>query len=203
MLQPCNIIWIHCKLVLANIHFKIGGLMKLLYYYAQIKWVIVINNYCHLIPCFYTVVSSFKIQNKLVGKCLQVQDGMWGGRVSLRDCTSDSTMQEWLWLSGGQALTSQHTGECLTAPEEQYEGVHLQPCMVKTGNDDNEDRDMDGEESNQAWSCSKKGHLTLAGRGLHLGASPLSTLIFLSRDHKQVFEVFLNWVYVKFFFFLH
>lgn len=124
-----------------------------------------------------TAVSSFRIQNKLLGKCLQAQ----GGRVSLAGCTSYSTSQEWQWLPESSALSNQLTGECLTSPGEQYEGVHLKPCIPHAGI-----MDLDREAKSQAWSCSKKGHLTLMRSGLHLSATQESTLVFLSREHKQV-----------------
>ncbi|XP_044052625.1 uncharacterized protein si:dkey-245n4.2 [Siniperca chuatsi] len=137
-------------------------------------------------PCVYLLVfvifketSGLKIQNKLLGKCLQVQEGTLGGRVSLGVCSPFSALQEWRWLPESQALISHHTGDCLTAPAEQYEGVHLQPCIFQA------ESDMGREASSQAWSCSKKGHLTLIGRGLHLSATKESTLVFLSREHKQ------------------
>ncbi|XP_035513672.1 uncharacterized protein LOC118325193 isoform X2 [Morone saxatilis] len=142
---------------------------------------------CLLVFLIFKEASGLKIQNKLLGKCLQVQEG--GGRVSLADCSPYSTLQEWRWLSGSQALSSHHTGECLTAPREQYEGVHLQPCIFSTESDKNGAEvaavDIGREASSQTWSCSKKGHLTLIGRGLHLSATQESTLVFLSREHKQ------------------
>lgn len=130
-------------------------------------------------PCCVSspVVSAFKIQNKLLGKCLQAH----GGRVSLADCTSYSTSLEWHWLAESSALSSQLTGECLTSPGEQYEGVQLKPCIIQAGI-----LSLDMEAKSQAWSCSKKGHLTLMRSGLHLGATQESTLVFLSREHKQV-----------------
>ncbi|CAJ1068525.1 uncharacterized protein LOC117819472 isoform X5 [Xyrichtys novacula] len=132
---------------------------------------------------------SFKVQNKLLGKCLQVQEGSYGGRVSLGDCSPLSALQEWQWLPESQALSSHHTGECLTAPGEQYEGVHLQPCIFTAERDGTGDggamAEKNREASSQAWSCSKKGHITLIGRGLHLSATQESTLVFLSREHKQ------------------
>ncbi|XP_035020846.1 uncharacterized protein si:dkey-245n4.2 isoform X2 [Hippoglossus stenolepis] len=142
-----------------------------------------------LVLLLLTKASSLKIQNKLIGKCLQVQEGTWGGRVSLGECSPYSPVQEWSWLPESQALSSHHTGECLTAPAEQYEGVHLQPCISRLESDRAGDGvaavEMGREPSSQAWSCSKKGHLTLMGRGLHLSATPQSTLVYLSREHKQ------------------
>lgn len=137
-----------------------------------------------------TESSGLKIRNKLLGKCLQVQGDTLGGRVSLGECSPYSPLQEWRWLPESQALSSHHTGECLSAPGEQGEGVHLQPCVFravsgKTG-DGTSEVDMGRETSSQAWSCSKKGHLTLIGKELHLSATQQSTLVLLSRENNQV-----------------
>lgn len=111
--------------------------------------------------------------------------------MSLGECSPDSYLQEWSWLQDSQALSSQHTGECLTAPREQYEGVYLQACHLKSRQSQAEaggeaaTQDLSREASYQAWTCSKKGHLTLVSRGLHLNAAQESTLVFLSREHKQ------------------
>ncbi|XP_071338766.1 uncharacterized protein [Trachinotus anak] len=144
---------------------------------------------CLLVVVIFKKAPGLKIRNKLLGKCLQVQEGILRGRVSLGECSPYSPLQEWLWLPQGHALSSHHTGDCLTAPREQYEGVHLQPCIFRTESDKTGEGltagDIDGEASSQAWSCSKKGHLTLIGRGLHLSATPESSLVFLSQEHKQ------------------
>ncbi|XP_070690221.1 uncharacterized protein [Pempheris klunzingeri] len=132
---------------------------------------------CVLVFVIFKEASGLKIQNKLLGKCLEVQKGPVGGRVSLGDCSPYSALQEWRWLPESQALTNLHSGECLAAPREQYEGVHLQPCIVRA--------ESDREASSQAWSCSKRGHLTLKGKGLHLSATQESTLVFLSRENRQ------------------
>uniref|UniRef100_A0A3Q2T0B2 Si:dkey-245n4.2 n=1 Tax=Fundulus heteroclitus TaxID=8078 RepID=A0A3Q2T0B2_FUNHE len=116
------------------------------------------------------LLSGLKIRNKLLGKCLQVPGGTRGGRVSLGECNTFSPVQEWRWLPEGQALSSQHTGECLTAPKDEYEGVVLQPCILNDG----------------AWTCSKKGHITLIENRFHLSATKDSSLVFLLREHKQV-----------------
>ncbi|XP_042342107.1 uncharacterized protein LOC121942884 [Plectropomus leopardus] len=148
------------------------------------------------LPCVYFLVfvilqevPGIKIQNKLLGKCLQAQEGTTGGRVSLGECRPYSAFQEWHWLSHSQALRNHHTGECLTAPGEQYEGVHLQPCLFRAESDETDAEvavvNMGRDTGSQVWSCSKRGHLTLVGRGLHLSATQESTLIFLSREHKQ------------------
>lgn len=123
------------------------------------------------------------MRNKLLGKCLQVEEGTTRGRVSLGECSSNSLAQEWRWLPEGQALRSQHTGECLTAPNQEYEGVLLRPCAFRSGV---AAVDVGGEASSQEWVCSKKGHITLMGSGLHLSAAKESSLVFLLKEHKQV-----------------
>ncbi|XP_029685585.1 uncharacterized protein [Takifugu rubripes] len=126
-------------------------------------------------------VSAVKVQNKLLGTCLQSHTG----RVSLAECTPHSVGQEWNWFPEQQALVSQQNEECLTAPGGQYEGVQLKPCVFRAGADTNgAAEETEGLES-QMWSCSKKGHLTLISSRLHLSASSQSTLVFLSREHKH------------------
>lgn len=135
-------------------------------------------------------MSGLKIRNKLLGKCLQVQGGTLGGRVSLGECNPYSPIQEWHWHPEGRTLSSLHTGECLSAPGGEHEGVYLQPCIFKAESDKTGDGvaavNMEKETSSQAWSCSRKGHLTLIGKGLHLSATQQSTLVFLSKEHNQV-----------------
>lgn len=131
----------------------------------------------------FTESSGLKIRNKLLGKCLQVQGDTLGGTVSLGECNPHSPLQEWRWLPESQALSSPHTGECLTAPGEQHEAVHLQPCIPSDGRSV---VDVGSEASSQAWSCSRKGHLTLMAKGLLLSATQQSTLILLSRENNQV-----------------
>uniref|UniRef100_A0A3P9M0J8 Si:dkey-245n4.2 n=1 Tax=Oryzias latipes TaxID=8090 RepID=A0A3P9M0J8_ORYLA len=136
---------------------------------------------CLLLVAFFKDMSSLKIRNKMLGKCLQVSEERAGGRVSLEGCDPFSPLQEWLWLPEGHALRSHHTGECLTAPNAS-EGVRLQPCIFRSGV---VIVDVGGEASSQAWSCSKKGHLTLKGSERHLTASHESSLVFLSGEHKR------------------
>ncbi|XP_029294679.1 uncharacterized protein LOC115012949 isoform X2 [Cottoperca gobio] len=113
----------------------------------------------------------------------------WGEGCGVSLCLSSSFSKEWRWLPESQALRNPHTGECLTAPGEQYEGVHLQTCVFPPESDETDAGvvavDIGREARSQAWSCSKKGHLNLIGTGLHLSATQESTLVFLSREHKQ------------------
>lgn len=130
------------------------------------------------------------VRNKLLGRCLQAQEGHGkSDRVALGECNRDSPLQDWNWLPESQALSNLHTGDCLTAPRgEQYEGVRLQPCIGPAEGG----VEMDSESASQAWSCTKKGHLTLLGRGLHLSATQESTLVFLSKEHKQARILYLE-----------
>lgn len=143
-------------------------------------------------PLPSTEVSGLKIRNKLLGQCLQVQADASGGRVSLGECNPHSSLQEWRWIPESRALSSLHTGECLSAPGEQYDGVFLQPCIFGADSDGTGEGvkavDTGRGTSNQAWSCSRKGHLTLEGKGLHLSATQQSTLVFLSKEHNQVMK---------------
>ncbi|XP_061585936.1 uncharacterized protein si:dkey-245n4.2 [Cololabis saira] len=138
-----------------------------------------LRSVCLLVFVIFQELYGLQIRNKLLGQCLQVEEGT---RVSLGKCNSYSTLQEWRWLPGSNALSSQPTGECLTAPLGEYEGVHLQPCIIGAGG---AVLNMGREASSQEWECSKKGHLTLTGSGQHLTATQESTLVFLSREHKQ------------------
>ncbi|XP_072289897.1 uncharacterized protein [Eucyclogobius newberryi] len=130
-----------------------------------------------LIVCIGTSLSV-RVKNKLLGKCLQ---GESDGRVSLGDCSLHESSQLWRWLQENSGLQSQYTALCLTAPAELYEGVQLQPCVFSEPSGEYQEDVM----VRQSWSCSKKGHLTLSGKGLHLSAMQESTLVFVSREHKQ------------------
>uniref|UniRef100_A0A087XEU1 Ricin B lectin domain-containing protein n=1 Tax=Poecilia formosa TaxID=48698 RepID=A0A087XEU1_POEFO len=126
--------------------------------------------------------SCVLFESAIMGKCLQVQEGATGGQASLGECSPDSPVQEWRWLPKVQALSSLHTGECLTAPRQEYEGVVLRPCVFKDGAGG---EDVEREARGQAWTCTKKGHITLLENRLHLSATKHSTLVFLQREHKQ------------------
>ncbi|CAL1615887.1 unnamed protein product [Knipowitschia caucasica] len=130
-----------------------------------------------LVLCIGTSVS-LRIKNKLLGKCLQ---GESDGRVSLGDCSLHEASQLWRWLQENHALQSQFSALCLTAASQLYEGVQLLPCVISVPSEEYEEEVM----RRQSWSCSKKGLLTLTGKGLHLSGNPESSLVFTSREHKQ------------------
>ncbi|XP_041756259.1 uncharacterized protein si:dkey-245n4.2 [Coregonus clupeaformis] len=133
-------------------------------------------------------VAGFSIRNELLGKCVQVlvQDGHPGGRVVLGECIPGSALQEWQWLPERLALSSRLTGECLSGQEHDL-SVRLHYC----GPGNEEGAGAAGGEvgrEGQAWACSKKGHLALQGKGLHLNARHVSSKlskIFLSKERGQ------------------
>ncbi|XP_029573713.1 uncharacterized protein LOC115164928 isoform X1 [Salmo trutta] len=143
-------------------------------------------------PCVFILVfheaAGFSIRNELLGKCVQVlvQDGHPGSRVVLQECIPGSALQEWQWLPERLALSSRLTGECLSGQEHDL-SVSLHHC----GPGNEEGAGAAGGEvgrEGQAWACSKKGHLTLQGKGLHLSArhvSSKSSKVFLSKERRQ------------------
>lgn len=133
-------------------------------------------------------MAGFSIRNELLGKCVQVlvQDGHPGSRVVLGECIPGSALQEWQWLPERLALSSWLTGECLSGQEHDL-SVRLHHC--DPGNEEGAGA-AGGEvgREGQAWACSKKGHLTLQGKGLHLSAphvSSKSSKVFLSKERRQ------------------
>ncbi|MGH0170598.1 UNVERIFIED_CONTAM: hypothetical protein FKN15_059706 [Acipenser sinensis] len=112
---------------------------------------------------------SFGIRNDHLGKCIQLIPGK--GRVALAECSPESELQKWDWKASSQSLISLKTKECLTAARvKEHEMVRLQVCR---------------EGANQGWSCSKKGHLTLQGQGLHLSTKQGSSKVFLSKERGK------------------
>ncbi|XP_024271394.1 uncharacterized protein LOC112246989 isoform X2 [Oncorhynchus tshawytscha] len=139
-------------------------------------------------PCVFILVfheaAGFSIRNELLGKCVLVQDGHPGSRVVLGECIPGSALQEWQWLPERLALSSWLTGECLSGQEHDL-SVRLHHC--DPGNEEGAAGGEVGREG-QAWACSKKGHLTLQGKGLHLSAphvSSKSSKVFLSKERRQ------------------
>ncbi|XP_057213414.1 uncharacterized protein si:dkey-245n4.2 [Triplophysa rosa] len=118
---------------------------------------------------------GFQIRNEELRKCVQVNEDQVSGRLSLQECRADSTLQEWHWNPVTRTLSNPQTGGCLTAHQIQdLEIVWLQAC--RSGEQDYED---------QTWSCSKKGLLTLHGKGLHLSALHDSSKLFLSKSRGK------------------
>ncbi len=124
---------------------------------------------------FLQKLQEFLIRNEDRRKCVQVNEVQVSSRLSLQECRADSALQEWHWNPETRSISNQQTGGCLTAPQiQEHESVRLQACSS-----DEEDRE------GQAWSCSKKGLLTLHGKGLHLSAHHDSSKVFLSKDRGK------------------
>ncbi|RXN16219.1 hypothetical protein ROHU_004170 [Labeo rohita] len=120
-------------------------------------------------------VTGLMIRNEELRKCLQVSEDQVSSRLTLQECRADSALQEWHWNPETRSLSNPRTGGCLTAPQiQEHESVWLQACS-------SEEMDREG----QTWSCSKKGLLTLHGKGLHLSARHDSSKVFLSKERGK------------------
>ncbi|XP_043096484.1 uncharacterized protein si:dkey-245n4.2 isoform X2 [Puntigrus tetrazona] len=120
-------------------------------------------------------VTGVLLRNEEMRKCVQVNEGQVSSRLTLQDCRADLDLQEWSWNPETRSISNPQTGGCLTAPQiQEHESVWLQPCG-------SEQEDREG----QAWSCSKKGLLTLHGKGLYLSVRHDSSKVFLSKDRGK------------------
>lgn len=118
-------------------------------------------------------LAALNLRNELLGKCVQVQDGEANEKVTLEECKPGSLFQEWQWNPETRFLMNPHTGKCLTALKIQDQGT-VGPLACRAEDDET-----------QAWSCSKKGHLTLYGKGFHLSVHYDSSDIFLSTERGK------------------
>ncbi|KAM9446830.1 uncharacterized protein Hap1MRO34_023326 [Clarias gariepinus] len=126
-----------------------------------------------LTTVFLQEVAALNLRNELLGKCVQVQDVEGNGKLTLDECKPGSAFQEWQWNPMTRSLRNPNTGKCLRAHKIQDQGtVGLLECRAE----DNE---------TQVWSCSKKGHLTLYGKGFHLSVRHDSSDIFLSTERGK------------------
>ncbi|XP_052411280.1 uncharacterized protein si:dkey-245n4.2 isoform X2 [Carassius gibelio] len=135
------------------------------------------RGYCTFVltTLVFQEVTGFLIRNEELRKCVQVNEGQVSSRLTLQECRADSALQEWHWNPDTRSLSNPQTGGCLTAPQiQEHESVWLQTCS-------SEEEDREG----QAWSCSKKGLLTLHGRGLHLSVRHDTSKVFLSKDRGK------------------
>ncbi|XP_056312953.1 uncharacterized protein si:dkey-245n4.2 [Danio aesculapii] len=120
-------------------------------------------------------VTGLMIRNEELKKCVRVNEDQVSSRLTLQECRADSALQEWLWNPETRSLSNPKTGGCLTATQiQEHESLWLQECR-------SEEEDREG----QSWGCSKKGLLTLHGKGLHLSARHDSTKVFLSKDRGK------------------
>ncbi|KAF4074390.1 hypothetical protein AMELA_G00238930 [Ameiurus melas] len=126
-----------------------------------------------LTTVFLQDLAALNLRNELLGKCVQVQDGEANEKVTLEECKPGSVFQEWQWNPETRFLSNPHTGKCLTALKIQDQGT-VGPLACRAEDDDT-----------QAWSCSKKGHLILYGKGFHLSVRYDSSDIFLSTERGK------------------
>ncbi|XP_051551774.1 uncharacterized protein LOC127439616 isoform X1 [Myxocyprinus asiaticus] len=120
-------------------------------------------------------VAGLRIRNEELRKCVQVNEGQVSSKLTLQECRADSALQQWEWDAVTRSLSNPQTGGCLTAPQiQEHESVWLQAC-----------RSAEEDREGQNWSCSKKGLLTLHGKGLHLSARHDSSKVFLSKDRGK------------------
>ncbi|TRY97812.1 hypothetical protein DNTS_014950 [Danionella cerebrum] len=121
-------------------------------------------------------VEGLVIRNEELRQCVEVNEAHLSSSLSLQECRPGSTLQEWHWNPQTRTLSNPKTGGCLTAPLiQEYGGVWLQACSA-----------MEQEHhEGQSWSCSKKGLVTLHGKGLHLSTRHDSSKVFISRDRGK------------------
>ncbi|XP_062984789.1 uncharacterized protein LOC134400387 isoform X2 [Elgaria multicarinata webbii] len=114
--------------------------------------------------------DGFLIQNVRLAKCIHATSHEVE-KISLADCKPESPQYQWAWDAATRAIVNQKTGRCLTvsAPQE-FAPAQLEAC---------------GDQVGQTWVCSKKGHLTLQGLGLHLSTKPEGHKAFLSLEKNK------------------
>lgn len=125
-------------------------------------------------PCFdCTAVAEgrgFLIRNTRLEKCIRVSHHDTNA-ISLTDCKVLSQQQQWSWDPTTRTIVSLQTKQCLSAHKMRENAlVKLEPC---------------GDWERQAWSCSKKGHLTLQSLGFHLSTKEGGHKVFISRDKDK------------------
>ncbi|KAH0627775.1 hypothetical protein JD844_008101, partial [Phrynosoma platyrhinos] len=115
--------------------------------------------------------ESFLIRNARLEKCIHASSHE-AEKVSLSECKPHSHYHQWSWDAATHAVVNHNTGQCLSVSfAEEFALAHLETCG--------------GEGLHQAWVCSKKGHLTLQGFGLHLTTKPGGHKAFLSHEKDK------------------
>ncbi|XP_043833842.1 uncharacterized protein LOC122735974 isoform X1 [Dromiciops gliroides] len=110
--------------------------------------------------------QAFLIHNPGLDACLQV-DPQGGEQISLVTCHPDAGPQQWGWDPVSRALFSLHVPGCLAIGEaREFAVAQLSHC---------------GNHLHQTWGCSRKGHLSLQGLGLHLHGQLNAQEIFVLR----------------------
>ncbi|XP_075438679.1 uncharacterized protein LOC142479229 isoform X2 [Ascaphus truei] len=109
--------------------------------------------------------QSFMIKNVLLEKCIHVTPD--SGRVSMAECKPHSHHQQWFWDPDMSALVSAKSKRCLTVQTiHEFSSMKLESC------ENNE---------HQAWTCDKRGHLTLQDQGLHLSIKRGTKKVYVSK----------------------
>ncbi|KFO15466.1 hypothetical protein N312_08106, partial [Balearica regulorum gibbericeps] len=112
--------------------------------------------------------QGFLIRNTQVEKCIRVAHHETS-RISLTDCKVHSQQQQWSWDPTTRTIVSLQTKQCLSAHKwQEYVLVKLEPC---------------GDWEHQAWSCSKKGRLTV--QGFHLSTKEGGDKVFFTREKDK------------------
>ncbi|XP_043933812.1 uncharacterized protein LOC122807003 [Protopterus annectens] len=114
--------------------------------------------------------QSFLIKNAHLEKCVHASHKK--NRVSLVECNPYSPYQQWSWDFNSDSIVSMKSRECLLV-HKPAEFSH-----VKLGSCEN--------NSNSAWSCTKKGLLVLQGLGLYLNARQGTNSVFVSREKNKL-----------------
>lgn len=113
--------------------------------------------------------QGFLIRNTRLEKCIRASQDT--NSLSLASCKEHSQQQRWGWDPATGTIVSLHAGRCLSAHRMRHNAlVKLEPC---------------GDWERQAWSCSRKGHLTLQSLGFHLGTKEGGHKVFVSREKDK------------------
>ncbi|XP_031363360.2 uncharacterized protein LOC110484146 isoform X2 [Lonchura striata] len=125
----------------------------------------------YLLPWLEAVAEGqgFLIKNTRLEKCIRASHETHS--ISLASCKEHSQQQRWAWDPDSGTIISLHTKYCLSAHRMHQDSlVKLEPCA---------------DREHQAWSCSKKGHLTLQSLGFHLGTKEGGHKVFVSREKDK------------------
>nr|XP_030113699.3 uncharacterized protein LOC105760850 isoform X1 [Taeniopygia guttata] len=125
----------------------------------------------YLLPWLEAVAEGqgFLIKNTRLEKCIRASRETHS--ISLASCKEHSQQQRWAWDPDSGTIISLHTKHCLSAHRMHQDTlVKLEPCA---------------DRERQAWSCSKKGHLTLQSLGFHLGTKEGGHKVFVSREKDK------------------
>ncbi|XP_066196157.1 uncharacterized protein [Sylvia atricapilla] len=122
-----------------------------------------------LLPWLEAEGQGFLIRNTRLEKCIRASQET--NSIGLASCKERSQQQQWGWDPEVGTIVSLHTKRCLSAHRmREYALVKLEPC---------------GDWERQAWSCSKKGHLTLQSLGFHLSTKERGHKVIVLREKDK------------------